>query len=97
LTVTYSTISGNSAISGSGGGIHGGYSYFGNFTVTGSTAGDIPAGYSGGYSGGYMTVTGSTISGNSASDRGGGIYNSYGNLTVTSSTIAAIGRHGGGI
>ena len=41
-------------------------------------------------------MTGSTISGNSAKDSGGGIYNSYGDLTVTSSTINGNSADSGG-
>ena len=71
LTVTHSTISGNSAMFGSGGGIYGGYSYNGNVTVMSSTISDNSAGYSGGgISADNLTLFNSTISGNSASGLG---------------------------
>jgi predicted outer membrane repeat protein len=97
LTVTSSTISGNSA--GSGGGI---YVYFnGNLTVTSSTISGNSAQFGGGgiRADGNVTVTSSTFSGNSASgDGGGGIL--AGKLTVQSSTISgnsSIAGSGGGI
>ncbi|MDO4571324.1 MAG: choice-of-anchor Q domain-containing protein, partial [Planctomycetia bacterium] len=93
LTVTNSTIAGNSASD--GGGI---YSY-GTLTVTNSTiSGNKASDYGGGIynSSGTLTVTNSTISGNSASWDGGGIYNRYGTLTVTNSTISGNSADDGG-
>ena len=103
LTVTNTTISGNS--SNLGGGI---FNYGGTLTVTNSTISGNSAGGGGGIyntnkvvpnnSTGTATVTNSTISGNSAApgNDGGGIYNT-GTLTVTSSTISgnSAGSSGG--
>ncbi|MBI1764572.1 MAG: VCBS repeat-containing protein [Acidobacteria bacterium] len=96
LTVTNTTIAGNTAtgiggIGGFGGGIFNG----GTLTVTNSTVSGNTAALGGGggisNGGGTLTVSNSTISGNTAngggSDRGGGIEN-QGNLTVTNSTIS---------
>ncbi len=95
LTLTNSTISGNSA-NYSGGGI---YNYCGTVTVIDSTITDNSANYSGGgiYSLlGPVAVGDSTILGNSADD-GGGIY-STGQLTVTNSNISGnSATDGGGI
>ena len=109
LTVTNSTLSGNSAGGGSGGG---GIFNLGILTVTNSTiSGNSATGGVGGgiYSLGTLTVTNSAISGNSASSLpfknggGGGIYND-GKLTVTNSTLSgnnspglSNGLGGGGI
>ena len=100
MTVTDSTISGNTA-SYEGGGI---YNNGGTMTVTDSTISGNTAGSNGGggifnYSG-TMTVADSTISGNTASSGGGGITNA-GTMTVTDSTISGnstgSGGSGGGI
>jgi predicted outer membrane repeat protein len=98
VTVTASTLSGNSGAS-FGGGI---FNDFGTVTVTASTLSGNSAfgvGVGGGVGGGIynssgtVTVTASTLSGNSA--RGiGGIFNG-GTLTVTASTLS--GNYGGGI
>jgi hypothetical protein len=100
LTVTNSTISGNSAIFGSGI-----YNSGGTLTVTNSTiSGNFTSSSFGGGGGGIansgsgiVTVTNSTLSGNTAYI-GGGINNS-GNLTVTNSTLsgnATSSSNGGG-
>jgi hypothetical protein len=98
VTVTGSTISGNTAEE--GGGISGCYS---TVTVTGSTVSSNTAIYGGGIYNNYstVTVTDSTISGNTA-ENGGGIYNdsyNFGLLAIANSTISgntATG-YGGGI
>jgi hypothetical protein len=84
LTVTDSTLSGNSATGGLGVGSGGGiYNFAGPLTVTGSTlsanvasGGTNASGQGGGIynaaGAGPLTVTGSTLSGNSASGSGGG-------------------------
>ncbi|HXQ62350.1 MAG TPA: choice-of-anchor Q domain-containing protein [Acidimicrobiales bacterium] len=108
LTVTKSTVSGNSASTG-GGGIWSN----GSLTVTDSTLADNATGsYGGGiYSGsnGTLHVTDSTLSGNTATALdvlypqyayGGGVY-AYGTAAVTGTTvsdngISAIGGGGGG-
>jgi uncharacterized protein (TIGR03437 family) len=88
LTVTNSTISGNTTDN-SGGGI----GNFGVLTVTSSTiSGNTANGFFGGGSisnGGTLTVTSSTISGNSApngDNKGGGIL-TFGAATITNCTI----------
>jgi hypothetical protein len=106
LTVTNSTLSGNSASgfdASQGGGIFNG----GTLTVTNSTLSDnlatydVPGfpvpGLGGGiFNTGTLTVTNSTVSGNRA-DLGGGIFNT-GTLTVTNSTVSGNWANlGGGI
>ncbi len=89
LTLTNSTVSGNSAYY--GGGIAGNYA-----TLTNSTVSDNSATYGGGiYSYGTLTLTDSTVSGNS----GGGIYSGHGTLTVSNSTVSGntATTNGGGI
>ena len=97
LAVTSSTISGNSAIFDSGGGIFG-YSYYGNVTVTSSTISGNSAGYDGGgIHANNLTVINSTITGNLTGGSGGGIYSD--NLTVTNTTVSgnSASSYGGGI
>ncbi|MEZ4709298.1 MAG: tandem-95 repeat protein [Caldilineaceae bacterium] len=98
LTVTDSTISGNTATH-DGGGI---YINSGTVTVTDSTISGNTAVSGGGIyntNSGTVTVTNSTISGNTASDFGGGIYNNNsGTVTVTNSTFSGNSAiNGGGI
>ncbi|MCA2656015.1 right-handed parallel beta-helix repeat-containing protein, partial [Microcystis sp. M061S2] len=96
LTLTNSTISGNTATS--GGGIYN--NSWGTLTLTNSTiSGNTATRYSGGGidNSGTLTLTDSTISGNTAI-YGGGIDNSGGTLTLTNSTISgntATGSGGG--
>ncbi len=89
LTVTNSTIAGNSAILGGGGVFN---VKFGTMTITNSTI----SGNSGGGvdNDGTMTITNSTISGNS----GGGIDND-GTMAATNSTLSGntAGQFGGGV
>jgi predicted outer membrane repeat protein len=88
LTVSGTTLSGNTASAAAGGGI---YNYFGTLTVSGSTLSGNSAGFDGGgiYNQGTATVSGTTLSGNSASAAaGGGIYNSFGTLTVSDSIFS---------
>ncbi len=103
LTVTNSTVSGNTATGFGAGG--GGIFNFGTLTVTnliisGNTTNDSGGGIS---NGGTLTVTNSTVSGNTAALGGGGILNIGGStLTVTNSTISGNtangeGGRGGGI
>ncbi len=101
LTVTNSTIVGNSAAD-----FGGGINNLGTLTVTNSTISGNDAAVGGGISnGGRLTVTNSTIVGNSASFGGAiesGIITSYtspavsGRLTVTNSTIVGNSATGGG-
>ena len=101
LTVTDSTISGNTATNGSGGGI---YNQAGTLTITNSTISGNTAfqGFGGGIISYYneLTITSSTISGNSVDWSGGGIAN-FSFLTLTNSTVsgntAVSGPGGGGI
>ncbi|MDD3470677.1 MAG: right-handed parallel beta-helix repeat-containing protein, partial [Thermoguttaceae bacterium] len=99
LTVTNSTISGNTAPDNDGGG--GGICNFGTLTVTNSTISGNTASDAGGgiyNEDGMLTVTNSTISGNTATWDGGGIYNQGDTLTVTNSTISGntVSYGGGG-
>ncbi|MBO7726741.1 MAG: hypothetical protein J6S40_09790, partial [Thermoguttaceae bacterium] len=96
LTITNSTISGNTA--GWGGGI---YNY-GTLTIMNSTISGNTASYYGGgiFNRGTLTITNSTISGNTASYYyGGGICNSSGTISVINSTISGniASYYGGGI
>jgi predicted outer membrane repeat protein len=86
LTVTNSTVSGNSVRNGNGGGIY----LAGTLTVTNSTVSGNTAGHSGGgvYGyGGTLTLTNSTVSGNSAEFRAGAVYNRDSQVTLTRSLI----------
>jgi CSLREA domain-containing protein len=98
LTLTGSTLSGNSARGPEGGG--GIFVSGGTAVVMGSTlVGNSGAGSGGGISitGGTLTVSGSTLSGNSAVF-GGGILVFSGTVTVTGSTLSGnAGNAGGGI
>jgi CSLREA domain-containing protein len=98
LTVTNSTVSGNSASLSFAGG--GGIWNHGTLTVTSSTVSGNSAVRDGGgiYNDlGTLTLTNSTISGNSAGYGGGGIYGFF-TVTVTSSTISGNSAgYGGGI
>jgi hypothetical protein len=97
LTVSNSTLSGNSA-NRTGGGIENA----GTLTVTDATLSGNSAGFDGGGidNSGTLTVTDSTLSGNSTSGDGGGISNE-GTLTVSNSTFSGnstghfIGNGGG--
>ncbi|MDA8184790.1 MAG: IPT/TIG domain-containing protein, partial [Actinomycetota bacterium] len=87
MTVTDSTISGNTSIGPGGGGIlNNGFMTVTDSTMSGNTA---TSGYGGGgiFNSGIMTVTDSTISGNTA-PYGGGIFNYGGTMTVTDSTVS---------
>ena len=102
VTVTNSTLSGNSAATnGSGGGIYngGGTVTVTNSTLSGNSATDPNNGGGGiyNYPGGRVTVTNSTLSSNSATN-GGGIVNA-GTMTVTNSTLSgnSAGTQAGGI
>ncbi len=87
LTLTNSTVSGNSATAGAGGGIDnifGTVSLF-NSTVSGNSA---DFGRGGGINNfGTLTLTHSTVSGNSASE-GGGIFNDEATVDIADSLLA---------
>jgi hypothetical protein len=101
LTITDSTISGNTATTAAfhlgGGGI---YNDNGTVTVTGCTlSGNSALRLGGGIlndPGGSVSVTASTLSGNSAG-LGGGIVNRFATLTVTASTLSDNDGSVGGI
>ncbi len=98
LTVSNSTLSGNTAAS-EGGGIFNSFS--GTATVSNSTLyGNGATGRGGGIynANGTLAVSNSTLSGNFADRNGGGIFNSFsGTATVSNSTLSGSGsRYGGG-
>jgi hypothetical protein len=83
LTVTNSTISGNS-------GDIGGIANFGTLTVTNSTiSGNSGFGSGGIQSGNTLTVTNSTISGNFGNGSGGGLFVVGGTASLTNVTVTA--------
>ncbi len=95
VTVTHSTLSGNSAHD-IGGGI---FNSRGLLTVKDSTLSGNSATYGGGIANDWtLVVQNSTFASNLALE-GGGVYNSYGPLTMTHSTIAgnSATSSGGGI
>ncbi|MCC6970248.1 MAG: hypothetical protein IT434_08510 [Phycisphaerales bacterium] len=99
LTITNSTISGNTASSSHGGGINN----TGTLTITGSTISQNTAQspYSGGgvNNFGQLTIASSTIYGNTAL-YGGGVNNSGGTFTITNTNIlqnSAPGANGGAV
>jgi len=93
LTVSNSTLSGNSASLG-GGGVHnfGGTVIVSNCTIHNNSEGSAQSGFGGGgiaNNGGTLTVSNSTLKSNSSSVYGGGIINvNDGTLTVINSTLA---------
>ena len=96
VTVTHSTLSGDSATS--GGSI---FNYYGALTVQNTTLTGNSAGVGGSIYNehGTLTVQNSILSGNAATD-GGGIYNDIGTLTVQNSTLvdnSTLAGYGGGI
>ena len=98
MTVTNSTVSGNTASADSGGG---GILNQGALTLTNSTVRSNKASIGGGIYNilGTLTLTDSTVSGNTASaDSGGGIYNSS-TVTLANSTVSGntASGNGGGI
>jgi hypothetical protein len=99
LTLTNSTVSGNTA--GFGAGI---YNANGRLTLANSTVSGNTAGTGGGgiynANGGTLTLTNSTVSGNTAGFGGGGGIINQGTLTLTSSSLSgntATQSDGGGI
>jgi len=93
LTLTNSTVSGNTADFG------GGITNRGTLTLSNSTvSGNMATSDGGGiYNGGTLTLSNSTVSGNMATGVGGGIYN-VGTLTLSNSTVSgntATGDGGG--
>jgi hypothetical protein len=103
LTLSGSTLSGNTAVYGGGGGI----ANNGTLTLSSSTLSDNTTGSDGGgiYNSGTATVSGCTLTGNTA-PYGGAIFNytiskvsNSGTLTVSSTTLSddTAGSYGGGI
>ena len=97
LTLTDSTVSGNSTTY-YGGGI---YNYSGTLTLTNSTVSGNSS-YDGGgifnFYNGTLTLTNSTVSGNSSTYYGGGILNYFATLALTNSTVSGNStQYGGGI
>jgi hypothetical protein len=86
LTITQSTIRGNTAPYG-GGLFNSGY---GQLTLTTSTISSNTASILGGgvYNWGTLTLTHSTVNGNTATYNGGGFFNNQATLTITHSTIS---------
>lgn len=91
LSLTDSTVSGNSA--GNGGGIY----TSGTLTLTNSTVSGNSAVYAGGgiySSSATLTLTNATVAENSGASGGGGIYNGVGSGTVLVSTVVALNSGG---
>ena len=103
LTVSNSTISGNSAALYGGGIFNSSFGGSATLTVSNSTLSGNSASNGGGIynNNGTLTITNSTLSGNSASDTGGGIFNDAflggsATLTITNSTLSGNSASGGG-
>ncbi|HEX6189236.1 MAG TPA: choice-of-anchor Q domain-containing protein, partial [Pyrinomonadaceae bacterium] len=92
LTISTSTLSGNSSTQGNGGAI----SSAGVLTILSCTLSGNSAGTGGGgiSNDGILTVSNSTLSVNSASN-GGGLYNRSGALTVSKTTLSGNSATGG--
>jgi hypothetical protein len=86
VTVTSSTISGNTAGHGGGISVEGGTAAITNSTISGNTATSIAGGILNMQS--TVTITNSTISGNTATISGGGVLVEGGTATITNSTIS---------
>jgi hypothetical protein len=105
LTITNSTLSGNSASNAGGGIFNSGTTLtITNCTLSGNSGGDSGGGGIFNYSGTTLTITNSTLSGNSAgvgaAGVGGGILTSGTTLTITNSTLSGNSttyNNGGGI
>jgi hypothetical protein len=100
LSLSNVVIDGNhTAAQGDGGGIYND----GTLTITGSTISNnlgAAGSFGGGIesAGGSVSMTNCTVTGNTGADQGGGIRNSVGTFTITSSTIARNSAvNGGGI
>ncbi len=95
MTLTDSTISGNST-DGKGGGVYGRSVTLLDSTISGNTADGRGAGMWTRY--GTLSVTDSTISGNVSQSDGGGIYSNYTTINVVGSTVSgnsSVGSGGG--
>jgi hypothetical protein len=88
VTVTNSTVSGNRALQGSGGGVYGGSVTVKGSTISGNSASGVGGGlFSGAAKYGPLQVSGSTISGNTASSGGGGIAVTAGKYAADSDIV----------
>ncbi len=97
LTVTNTTLSGNSAGGGGGGGIFNvGMLTMTNTTLSSNTATGVFGDGGGIFNQGTLTVTNCILSSNTATAGGGGIYNSGGMVTMTNSTLSGNGAPDGG-
>jgi predicted outer membrane repeat protein len=96
LTITNSTISGNSSVNSGGGIANFAFVSINNSTISGNSSVDSGGGI---YAIGQVSIENSTVSGNSAGTSGGGIYNFLSPLHVTNSTISgnSVADAGGGI
>ena len=98
LTISNSTLSGNSAMFGGGGIYNNNAVTISNSTISGNLAGNYGGGI---YNAGTLTVSNSTISGNFATgSSGGGIYNqNLSTVAIANSTLSgnSAGFSGGGV
>jgi parallel beta-helix repeat protein len=99
VTITNSTISGNTANSGGGILSNSCALTITNSTISGNTAGSQGGGIYYVYTSSSSTITNSTITGNTANSGGGGIAFAYSSPTITNSTITGntTNYQGGGI
>ncbi len=93
LSVSNSTISGNSAFYGGGGIASGSYLTIVNSTISGNSAGDSGGGIA---TGGPVQITNSTISDNSAANSGGGIANGGHPAAIANTTLSGNSASSGG-
>jgi predicted outer membrane repeat protein len=93
MSVSNSTISGNSAFYGGGGIASGSYLTIVNSTVSGNSAGDSGGGIA---TGGPVQITNSTISGNSAANSGGGIASRGHPAEIANTTLSGNSASSGG-
>ena len=97
LTITKSTVSGNTSALYGGGILNGnGQLIVISSTVSQNTSASVGGGI---YTSRFLDVTNSTVSGNSAGSNGGGIFNDFGEVIVDSSTVSGNSStsNGGGI
>ena len=99
LTLNQSTVSGNNAGAGNGGGI---YAFSGSVTLTSSTVSGNTSGNDGGgiaKNYGSVTLTSSTLSGNKSGDDGGGLHVHGAFVTLIGSTVTqnSASGFGGGL
>jgi len=93
VSVSNSTITGNSAFYGGGGIASGSYLTIVNSTISGNSAGDSGGGISAGTT---VQITNSTISGNSAGSSGGGIATGAHPAVIANTTLSGNSASSGG-